>query len=316
MIRVLRQHQTYAVKDSTQLECIWKITIEASGEDYALLPVPDCLTDLQVRDGHGKELVVIPESTFEEMSGIDRDALKEAMLVSMTAEVNKSGSGGAASLANYRILPIMLGDRGGRASDTRYETISLRWMRPMSLAKSRGLTLRSTFAADIVRYGFTQSVDSSIYVSIKLGRGLHFAFKPRCKPIVGDPPPVKVIMSNEVIHAVRFEGAHHPVYLVASVECTVHPAMKHWSALGVIIGFSVPALLLLAALLEVGAGKSFEMLAGTVALLMAFRWFVFEDLPIMQRWERLILAAVALNASVLLALHVPWGIVLRAAAPW
>ena len=101
----------------------------------------------------------------------------------------------------------------------------------------------------------------------------------------------------------------------ASVECTVHSAMKYWSALGVVVGFAVPALLLLAAALGVGAAKSFEMLAGTVALLMAFRWFAFEDLPIMQRWQLLIFAAVVLNASTLLALHIPWDMVPRAGAP-
>ena len=98
-------------------------------------------------------------------------------------------------------------------------------------------------------------------------------------------------------------------------ECTVRPATKRWSALGVIMGFAVPALLLLAAPLEAGAGKSFEMLAGTVALPMAFRWLVFEDLPIMQGWELLILAAAALNALALLVLHVPRDAALRAAAP-
>ena len=98
-------------------------------------------------------------------------------------------------------------------------------------------------------------------------------------------------------------------------ECTVRPATKRWSALGVIMGFAVPALLLLAAPLEAGAGKSFEMLAGTVALPMAFRWLVFEDLPIMQGWELLILAAAALNALALLVLHIPRDAALRAAAP-
>lgn len=73
--------------------------------------------------------------------------------------------------------------------------------------------------------------------------------------------------------------------------------------------------MLLAAALGVSAAKSLEMLAGTVALLMAFRWFAFEDLPIMQRWQLLIFAAVALNASTPPALHIPWGVVLRAAAP-
>ena len=85
--------------------------------------------------------------------------------------------------------------------------------------------------------------------------------------------------------------------------------------MGVAVGFAVPALLLLAVALGVGAPKSFEMLAGTVALLIAFRWFAFEDLPIMQRWQLLIFAAVALNASTLLALHIPWDMVLRARAP-
>ncbi len=318
MIRVLRQYQAYAVRDSTHLECSWKITLEVSGQDYALLPVPDYLADLQVQDGRGEELVVIPDGVFEKMSGIDRDALREAMLGRMVVEVEKNGgsAGGVANLARYRILPIMLGDRGGGAADARYETITLRWIRPMSFDKSRGLTLRSTFTADIVRHGFSQSAGSSMYVSIRLGRGLRFAFAPSCKPIVGALPPVRVIMSNEADHTVRLGWTEHPVYLVVSVKCTVHPAMEWWSALGVAIGLVVPALLLLAARLGVGVNMSFEMLAGTVALLMAFRWFVFEDLPIMQRWQWLILVSVAINVVVLFALHVPWNQVQGAVAAW
>lgn len=57
--------------------------------------------------------------------------------------------------------------------------------------------------------------------------------------------------------------------------------MRRGSRPPAVVGFAVPALLLLAAALGVSAAKSLEMLAGTVALLMAFRWFTFEDLPIM-----------------------------------
>lgn len=311
MIRILRQHHAYAVKDSTHLECIWKIIIEASDEAYALLPVPDCLADLQVSDGNGEELVVIPDGMLKERLGIDQDTLRDALLNKITARV-KNGS--STSLSGYRILPIVLGERSRRAGGMRYETINLRWIRPMSLGKSRGLTRKSTFAAHIVRDGFSWSADSSIYVSIKLGRGLHFAFEPRRKQIIGSPPPAKIIMSNDAVHAVRFGGTEDPNRLEIIVECIVHPAMKRWSALGVAIGLAIPALLLFATALEVDVDMSFEMLAGTVALLMAFRWFAFEDLPIMQRWEWLILAAVAFNALALLALYVPWQQMLGVAA--
>lgn len=316
MIRVLRQHHTYVVRDSTHLECGLAITMEVIGQDCVLLPVPDRLADLQVRDGRGRELAIIPDSLFEDMSGIDRGALGRIMLDGMAAETKGKNGGGSANPSRYRIIPIMLGDRDGRAGDARYETVNLKWIRPMSFDKSRGLTLKSTFDADVVRYRFTQSAGSSTYVTIRLGGGLRFASAPKWKTIVGSPPPVSAVMESDAVHAVRFGGTGYSSYLSASVVCTVDRAMKLWSALGVAIGLAVPALLLLAVALGVGAGKSFEMLAGTVVLLMAFRWFVFEDLPIMRRWQRLIFIAVALNTCTLLALHVPWDMVLRAPALW
>lgn len=296
------------------LECGLVITMEVSGQRHALLPVPDYVADLQVHDGHGRELAVIPGSAFEDMSGIDRGMLREMMLDEMTAEIKEKG-GGDESLAEYRVVPVMLGDWDGRADGTRHETIRLSWIRPMSFDKSRGLTLKSTFDANVVRHGFAKNTGSPMHVFIRLGGGPRFASEPRWETVTGSPPPVRVVMSGETVHAVRFGGTDGPSYLSASVECTVHSAMKYWSALGVVVGFAVPALLLLAAALGVGAAKSFEMLAGTVALLMAFRWFAFEDLPIMQRWQLLIFAAVALNASTLLALHIPWDMVPRAGAP-
>ena len=315
MIRVLGQHHTYTVRDSTRLECGLAIAMEVHGQDHVLLPVPDCLADLQVRDGRGRELVVIPDGAFEEMSGIDRGALKKIMLDGMTAEM-KGKNGGDDSPAGYRIIHVMLGDRGGRDGGTRYETVNLRWIRPMSFDKSRWLTLKSTFDADVVRYGFTQSAGSSTCVTIRLGGGLRFAPEPTWETIAGSPPPARAVMRSEAVHAVQFGGTEDPSRLSASVVCTVHLAMKCWSALGATIGLAVPALLLLAAALAVEVGMSFEILAGTVALLMAFRWFVFEDLPIMKRWQWMIFFAVALNASTLLALHVPWETLLRVAAPW
>lgn len=112
MIRVLGQHHTYTVRDSTRLECGLAIAMEVHGQDHVLLPVPDCLADLQVRDGRGRELVVIPDGAFEEMSGIDRGALKKIMLDGMTAEM-KGKNGGDDSPAGYRIIHVMLGDRAG-----------------------------------------------------------------------------------------------------------------------------------------------------------------------------------------------------------
>ena len=60
---------------------------------------------------------------------------------------------------------------------------------------------------------------------------------------------------------------------------------------------------------------SFEMLAGAIALLMALRWFAFEGLLIMKRWQRRIFFAAAPNAA-LPALRVHWEMLLRAVAPW
>ena len=317
MIRVLRQHHTYVVRDSTRLECGLAITMEVSGQNYALLPVPDCLADLQVRDGRGRELVIIPDNVFEDMFDIDRGVLERIMLDGMAAETKeKNGGGGGANPAGYRIISIMLGDRDGHTGDTQYETVNLSWISPMSFAKSYGLTLKSSFNARVVRYGFIQSTGSSTYVTIKLGGGLRFDPEPKWKAIEGSPPRARVVMKSDAVHAVQFGGTEDPSYLFAKVVCTVHRAMRWWSALGVVVGLAVPAFLLLAAVLGVEVGMSFEMLAGTVALLMAFRWFAFADLPIMKRWQWLIFVAVALNACMLLALHVPWDMVLRAATPW
>lgn len=121
--------------------------------------------------------MVILDGAFEEMSGIDRGALKRIMPDGMTAEM-KGRNGGSDSPAGYRIIHVMLGDQGGRDGGTRYETVSLRRIRPMSFDKSRWLTLKSTFDADVVRYGFAQSAGSSTRATTRLGWGLRFAPAP------------------------------------------------------------------------------------------------------------------------------------------
>ena len=96
-------------------------------------------------------------------------------------------------------------------------------------------------------------------------------------------------------------------------ECTVRPAPKHWSVLGVAAGLAVPVPLPLAASMGAGVGKSFEMQAGMATLPAAFRRLAFKGLPIVRRWERPMLGAAAFGALAI-ALCVPWCQVLGAAA--
>ena len=303
MIKILRQYYSYEVKDSTRLEATLDITMWIMSQPYVLLPVPDYKADLKIYDSNGRSLIILSDYEFEANTGIKLDTVKD-ILLKKAKEANEKV---IEFTESYRMIAVLLNSSKtteNSQDNGYYEKLKIKWIQKTSFEKSVGLTKKPRFTVDLIRYGLKQNQHSSVYFSVKLNKKLRFVKEFVYDEIIPNNAERIQIMKQDNHQIIKFGETSMPLFYKILIKFSIPPSILYWTRLGVGIGAIIPIITAAFLIFNIQFDRSIELLAGTIGLMFAFRWFVFQDMPIMEKWNNLILYLIISNIAVLISVIV------------